>query len=157
MIIAGIDPGRRGAIVIVDTDSLEVVASHRMPYVDKGLDLWEIADIIASNSVNLAVVEKQQSMPKQGVKSCFTIGLGFGSLLGVLAALKVPFVTPSPSKWTRRALEGIPGDGKARNILACRRLFPHLDLTPGRVKRPHDGIADAALLAYYGMGQGRPE
>ena len=39
-----------------------------------------------------AVVERAQSMPKQGIAGAFNYGIGYGKILGVLAALDIPIV-----------------------------------------------------------------
>jgi hypothetical protein len=46
-------------------------------------------------------------------------------------------------------LRDIPGEGKARAIARAAQL-PGLNLTPGRRRKAHDGLADAACLALYG-------
>jgi hypothetical protein len=96
------------------------------------------------------VVERQQAWPKQGLSSTFTTGEGYGALVALATLSGGRLVTPRPAEWTKSALRGVPGEGKARNILAAQRMFPELDLCPGRRTKPCDGLADAALLTVYG-------
>jgi crossover junction endodeoxyribonuclease RuvC len=37
-----------------------------------------------------------------------------------------------------------------------RERWPTMNLTPGKLRVPHTGIADAACLAEYGMLRGKP-
>jgi hypothetical protein len=43
------------------------------------------------------------------------------------------------------------GQKKARSILEASAQVPGLPLTWGRKTKPHDGLADAALIATYGL------
>jgi hypothetical protein len=58
-------------------------------------------------------------------------------------------IEPTPQSWQRVILRDIPGEGKARSIARAAQL-PGLNLTPGRRRKAHDGLADAACLALYG-------
>jgi hypothetical protein len=51
----------------------------------------------------------------------------------------------------RDLLQGVAGDGKQRAISWARQACPGLDLTPGAMRKPHDGLADAACLALWGQ------
>jgi len=46
-------------------------------------------------------------------------------------------------------LKDVSGDGKGRSIYVASQRVPTLDLTPGSRRKPHDGLADAALIAEY--------
>jgi len=42
-------------------------------------------------------------------------------------------------------------DTKATSLIACKRLFPNVSLlATKRSKKPHDGLVDSLLIAYYG-------
>ena len=45
---------------------------------------------------------------------------------------------------------GMPGEGKLRSIRFALQMFPGIELTPQRCRKPKDGRADAACLAYWG-------
>jgi crossover junction endodeoxyribonuclease RuvC len=89
-------------------------------------------------------VEEAQSMPKQGVRSTFTTGLGFGAWLGILAALGIPYTRVRPTVW-KRAL-GL-GRDKEHCRLRAQQLFPLADLH----RKGDHGRAEALLLAWYGL------
>jgi len=89
------------------------------------------------------VIEESQSMPGQGVRSYFTIGLGFGVWLGILSALGLAYTRVRPAVWKRHL--GLTSDkGQAR--LRAQQLFAQADLR----LRKHHGRAEALLLAHYG-------
>ena len=150
MRIVGIDPGKRGALVAVDSSTLEITDYLFMPYDGAEVDARFVFDWVEDQSPNLVVLERQIAMPKQGRSSLFSLASGYGSLRAVLACLGVTYITPLPSSWTKLALAGVPGKGKDRNIAAAKRVFPLFDFSPGRKRVAHDGLADAAMLAYYG-------
>lgn len=157
-IYVGIDPGFTGGIAAIDEEN-RIVASHRMPVVEIGkskkwYDENRIREIISGLKDQaehiMAVIEQQHSFPKQGIVATGKLMCGYGFLRGLVVGLGIPYITPPSRTWTRQIYSGIIGEGKGRSILACERLFPDCDLTPGNLKKPHHGIADGFLLAYYG-------
>lgn len=107
---------------------------------------------IASSGDLLVVLEKQQAMPGQGVTSMFSTGRGFGLWEGMLVGMGLRYQIVHPRTWQKIMLRDVPGDNtKTRSILAAERLFPSVDLRKnGRCRTPHDGKADALLMAEYG-------
>jgi hypothetical protein len=89
-----------------------------------------------------AILEASQAMPGQGARSMFTVGLGYGVLLGVLTTLAIPYTRLWPHIW-KRAL-GLGKDQEQARLRAMQ-LFPTADL---RVTK-HHGRAESRLLAYY--------
>lgn len=109
-------------------------------------------------------LEKQHPMKKQGLTSTFSTGTGFGVLRGVLAGLQaagLPVVwTIVPARtWQRVMLAGLPKNksGKASSGLAaqvCADIWPDVSLLATRKSRkPHEGLADALVIAEYGRRQ----
>lgn len=150
----GIDPGLHGGIAVIGEDETPVQILP-MPVVEiKGknvLDLPKIRDILTRWKNDSVLIEKQQVMPAQGSVSGFTIGYGYGALVGLLVALKQPYEVIAAPVW-KRAL-GIPvgkatADRKGVAIAKVRALFPHVCLLASpRCKVYHDGMAEALLLA----------
>ena len=148
----GIDPGLSGAVAILD-DTGVLMALHDVPTltlrtsrgVKQEYDLPGLAHLLAPYAVPgvHVFIEESQPMPGQGVRSMFTIGVGFGLWLGVLAALAVPYSRIRPAMW-KRAM-GV-GKDKEQCRLRAQQLFPSADL---RLKK-HHGRAEALLLAYHG-------
>ena len=142
-VFIGIDPGKKGGIACIDTAQN---ISFTVPYSDKALiDLCSGAFNNGSDAV--CCLEKVGAMPGQGVVSMFSFGQSVGYIKGVLEAFRIPYQEITPQKWKREF--GLTSD-KAASAEVCRKLFPDVDLlaTP-KCKKPHDGMAEALLMAEY--------
>ena len=158
MIIIGIDPGMSGAIAAVDEKTHEILRVEDTPTFliakVREYDIVGMADLLRSISLgrpSRVVLEQAQAMPKQGVTSTFHFGRGYGIWLGILGTLQMPYRTVRPCEWTKTLFHGLPGKGKERSILFASRTFPGIELVPDGCRKPRDGRADAACLAYYGL------
>lgn len=145
--IIGIDPGKAGAIAYLTPEGS--AGAVEMPVSGKELDAHAISRLIFEQNPSLVVIEKAQAMPGQGVTSMFNYGKGFGMILGVCEALNVPYRLVTPQKWKKVVLDGTAKDKDAA-INFVRRAYPGVNLTPGRKRKPHDGMADAVCIAEYG-------
>ncbi|UJB69182.1 Holliday junction endonuclease [Acaryochloris sp. 'Moss Beach'] len=144
--LIALDPGLKGGIAISGSSP----TARPLPLAGKELDLVTLASWIEEAAPRLAVIEKVGAMPKQGVASTFKFGLGYGGLLGVCAALKVPVELVTPQRWKRTVLAGTSKD-KAAAIAYCRRAFPGIGLIQPGCRKPHDGMADALCLMAFGV------
>lgn len=98
-------------------------------------------------------------------------------LLSCQSATRFPIYEVSPATWQKVAWEGTPkvdgiavvdkktglikrdadgnmvfkADPKATSFAAASRRFPDMDFIPEGCRAPHDGVIDAALIAYYGF------
>ena len=145
--IVGIDPGQRGALASVCGDDVDILL---MPYIGKELDCRTVYTWLKSHDPDMVILERQIGMAAQGRTSIFSIAKAYGELRSIVEIIGCRYYTPLPSQWTKTALAGVPGDKKQRNILACHRAFPNVSLIFPRKRKPHDGAADALLLAEYG-------
>lgn len=146
MNIVGIDPGQSGGIALLNGTQAE---GDVMPVIGKEIDGHEVARVLTAARPDLVVIEKVSAMPKQGVTSTFNFGAGYGRLLGVCDALGIPYRLVTPQTWKKRVLAGTAKDKDAA-VAFVKRGFPMVELTPGKKRVPHDGIADAVCLAEYG-------
>ncbi len=155
MLIVGVDPGKSGAIVILG----EIAVPCTMPVLTaaKGrveYNLAAIRVILARDAIEHVFIEKLQPMPleKGGTIANYNRGAASHLLIGICVGLKIPFTLVAPQTWQKVMLAGTPGgDTKQRSILAAQRLFPTVSLLASeRCRKPHDGIADALLIAEYG-------
>lgn len=138
----GIDPGKNGGIAYIDTEYSNVETE---PYSDKILiDLCR--DVRTCEKV-ICCLEKVGSMPGQGVVSMFNFGHSVGYIKGVLESFRIPYQEISPQKWKQEF--GLSSK-KADSTDVCSKLFPNVSLlaTP-KSKKPHDGMAEALLMAEY--------
>lgn len=145
MIIIGIDPGLSGGIAIVENRN--VLATYKMPIVKCGtkreIDSQTLKDILETwrtlpNGTSI-VIEKVHAMPKQGVKSVFTFGRGFGIVEGLCVGVGIPYEFVIPQVW-QSILNGIDKTlKKKRSIVYCKGRYPSLEIT--------DGESDAICIA----------
>lgn len=160
----GIDPGISGAIVAANF-ATEEFHFHDMPVLKvstggknkKMIDACTIAGILSKYTRDQekgigrpsVFIESVNAMPGQGVTSMFNFGMGYGIILGVLAALQMGGTRVSPVRWKRYVLKDM-GKGKEASIVRAMELFPHVagNLVVGNKK--YDGRAEALLLSYYG-------
>lgn len=152
----GIDPGLKGGIAILKDDG-RIAAVHVMPVTDGEVDGRALVDLLREPCAFLAeaAVEAVHAMPGQGVSSMFTFGQGFGTILGVLAALGLAPVRVSPQRWKKDVL-GARFDhaDKQGAVDYCRDRWPDAALVPPRCRVAHSGIADALCLAAFAQRRG---
>jgi crossover junction endodeoxyribonuclease RuvC len=139
----GIDPGKSGAMALISSEGEGMVMDYPgdVTLAADFLQGWKI-----EYDIRLVALEAVHALPKQGVKSTFSLGRYFGAWEGILAAFGIPHVLVSPREWQKGVVK--PSDGpnpKARSLTVARRLFPGVDLSH---KKDH-GKADALLLAYW--------
>ena len=157
--VAAVDPGLDGFFCTLTEEGSITTTQMPVLYTGKGkkrsYDVQGIVNIFLDfkkQNIDLVVIEKQQSMPGQGVASSFTIGFGFGILEMACAALQIPYTIVHPRTWKGVMCKDIAGEPKAKSIIATKRLFPTVDLKKtARCTTEHDGKADALLLAWYGL------
>ena len=143
MVYIGIDPGKSGAMAIINRTATGVDV-RLVPFDEQ--EYKNVARIASDVAVG-CVVERVTAMPKQGVTSMFNFGVNFGFIQGLLTAYGIPFELVSPAKWKREF--GVTSD-KNTSIAVAQRLFPDVSLLrTERCKKPDDGIAEALLMAEY--------
>jgi hypothetical protein len=134
--ILGIDPGVTGGIAFLYSDGIE---AFDIPTVDGSVDVDTLARLVRERAPRLAIIEKAQAMPKQGVVSVFRYGTAYGALCAI-----IPTRIVSPRKWKNHF--GLDADKEKSRALAIQ-LWPGTGLFER--KRDH-GRSEAALLAKYG-------
>tara|TARA_R110002020_G_scaffold245888_1_gene459605 strand:+ start:608 stop:1132 length:525 start_codon:yes stop_codon:yes gene_type:complete len=165
-IVIGIDPGKTGGAVALDMNGkpIEWIAANHPDegytvkatggalYIPTAMALW-VYDLTVAYDVVLAVTERQQCRPLEGRSSILKTGYGWGLWVGILAALRVPYVVEPPGVWTRAVFGSMPKgtDRKSRAITTAQARVPDLPLTWGRKTKPHDGLADACCMALRGL------
>lgn len=154
--IIAVDPGFKGGIACLR--GAEIVFLKKMPVIrgvgrKTEIDAAEVVKLFESvKELNPAVyLEKVgaysiQGRPQGGV-GMFNYGKGFGILIGITTALKMPVTFVTPNRWKK--LLDVTAD-KGSSVLRAKQLFPDVDLKPGRSLRDHDGLAEALLIAVYG-------
>lgn len=148
MICIGIDPGKNGGYAIINIEELARSSVTVRPMDEKSFveDMHFISEAFSPSEMRCCL-EKVGAMPGQGVTSMFTFGTGYGFLQGVLTAYGIPYQLVPPQTWKKAfTLNSV----KQTSIEVCQRLFPNVSLyRTGRCTKPHDGMAEALLMAEY--------
>jgi len=154
MLTLGVDPGLTGALALLDSDGmpefvadLPVIRDRSLAWIDGGALQSMLLEVLHGRPCR-AVVERVSAMPRQGVASVFTFGVGLGSILGTLQTLRLPLEFVTPATW-KRAL-GLSSD-KRESLDKARLLFPCAELHLAK----HDGRAEALLLAHFAQTRRR--
>lgn len=159
MIIGSLDPGKTGALVVLFEDGSVFV--ERVPLIKRkdkksvpDYPLWarSWSSSISFNAPDVWVFEHVQARPGQGVVSMFSFGKVYGFAMGVtMTASPAPVHYTTPSVWKARM--GLVGFDKSRSITLGLELVPSIKPElerKGTTSEVRHGIAEAALLAYYG-------
>lgn len=153
----GIDPGKDGCLAILGYRETPILVPFSETEYANQLRRFDFCRTEAEKDLEaimhvpktgvFCVVEHVNAMPGQGVTSCFSFGRNFGFILGLLTAFRIPYELVRPQKWKR---EFSCTSDKNTSIEVAQRLFPDVDLrrTP-QCRKPHDGVAEALLMAEY--------
>lgn len=144
MTYIGIDPGKGGALAVLNEDGSSII----YPFSVEGYREI-LADYSTENFKCRAkcCLEHVGAAPKQGVVSMFHFGENFGFIQGLLTAYDIPYELVRPQKWKREF--SITAD-KNMAIDVCKRLFPNANLKrTNRCKKDDDNMAEALLMAEY--------
>ncbi len=138
----GIDPGVKGGAAVVSPNGIPLDTIKFEPSTEK--DISNFFKEWAQRKGMLCVLEVAQYMAKggkkQGAKSAFTSGKGYGFLRGQLHAHDIRFIDCRPQKW-QTALGCLTGGDKKITKAKAQQLFPQIEIV--------HAIADALLLAWY--------
>lgn len=168
MIWLGIDPGKHGAIAVIDGSD---VCIHPIPLITatkgKGRDEYDlvgIRDLIedlaqrvsrhpANRESIFVTVERSQAFPAKmrGGIANYHRGVARG-WEWMLVALRIPYQLVAPATWMRLMHAGTPGqDTKQRSKIAAQRLFPEVNLKRTDRSRVVDhNLCEALLIAEFG-------
>jgi len=147
----GLDPGKSGAIALIDDDTGEVLIHKWSPVRMENIQFLESAKN-EYDRIN-AVIEKVNAWPGQGVSSSFKFGQAFGEQLMALSAARIGFEECTPGKW-QRDLNLIEKDrsGKKKKVSKTehkRNLFNRAKELMPDAKGLTLRTADAVLLAIW--------
>lgn len=152
MISFGIDVGKKGGFCLMIEGQIEYV--RPMPVIGNELSIHVIDAIISAVPDSAHVfIEKVSSMPGQGVVSMFSFGRCLGIIEGIVASNGHRQSFVRPQEWQKEIFKGETREAntKLTALKVAKRLFPKESfLATSRSVKPHDGMVDAALIAYYG-------
>lgn len=148
MRIVGIDPGKTGAVALINGQDFVSVAD--MPVVRVGkkeiVSAPALAALIRSLEPDMVVVEQVSSRPGEGVASAFQFGRGYGVIIGVAAALGLRLEYATPPAWKSLFHLNRKDKDEARHVVQSR--FP--DRADLFSRKMDVGRADAVLIGIYG-------
>lgn len=156
MKIIGVDPGKSGGICLFDGEELKSVMTMPIYEQENGkdtIDFKKVSEYFKSIKPDKVYIEKVGAMKAQGVSSMFNFGFTTGGLHGICAALEITLITVTPQKWKKYILnEKYDHVEKEGTILFCQDMFPKVNLlATARSKVPHNGMADAIAIGYFGI------
>ena len=167
LIYIGIDPGKKGALALINGECASV---EPIPIIQGGKRARDEYDLVAirdwllkckelSKRVSpglilmLVTVEKSQPLPPKfgGGISNYHRGCSTG-WAWMLTGLGIRFQLPPSRQWQKVMHLGTSGDDtKQKSIVAAQRLFPDVSLRrTEKCRKLDDGLADALLLAEFG-------
>ena len=143
--IVGVDPGITGALAVHIDGRLTAISD--MPVYDGRTDAKALRDILEVWGPDCVFVEHTQPMPKNGVIASFSLGQNTGIILGVLGAMRHPYVRVRPQAWKSKMSVSRKDKNAIRGIV--RELYPqHAHM----FKRVMDhNRAEAVLISRYGV------
>lgn len=157
--ILGIDPGLSGGWALIDGSARLLDAgnfpTHQTRKNGKAstqLDGLALADVLGACRATDAFVEVVSSRPRQAGQ--FQFGINCGLLHGILHAHGIPFELVAPALWKgifgiKRSEDETKAEKKTDARLIAASLYPTHAHMFARVK--DDGVAEAALIALYGL------
>lgn len=170
VLVAGIDPGKTGGIAVLRADLVvpRIEAVWRMPTLhDRDID-WEMVwSILTKSGISYVCLEKVNAFRKAGATGSFEFGGAYYGMWAQIVASQIPRERVTPDDWQRVAWQGVTkrkktkkgkdgkdvqaNDTKNISLAAAQNLFAgQADLfIPPRCSTTHDGVVDAALIAYY--------
>lgn len=151
----GIDNGLQGGIVVLNEKG-NIVSTHFMPIIhlekteyDVFIIVKLLKDINKTYPENKVFLEKAHVRPIQGIRAAFTTGYGLGMMQAILTSLNMGYEVVNPTVWMKTVFEGnYNKENKKYSTIFSQRKWPETDWRLG--KNIHDGITDAACIAYYG-------
>ena len=140
MIYLGIDPGKGGGISFIKETG--IASAFKCPETP-----IEIVKLIKKETKGFrkkrAMIEKVHSMPRDGVVSAFTFGCNYGTWLGILSAMNIPFDKVRPQQW-QKFYGKLPKEKKSRKHKLKDMAY---ELYPGAKNTL--ATADAILIGHY--------
>lgn len=140
MTYIGIDPGKSGAMAVINEYVTKVIPFNPRSYINELNTVSYVGSCVCC-------LEHVSAMPGQGVTSMFNFGMNFGWIQGVLDAFGISYELVRPQKWKKEF--SITGD-KNSSIAVCKRLFPNVSLLrTEKCRKEDDNMAEAMLMAEY--------
>jgi hypothetical protein len=151
----GADVGISGALAVIECpigaaprliDAIDVPIVGSKGKAAERVDVAAVHTFIAQHKPARAIVERAQSMPRQGVASTFKYARAVGTLEAAIILSQIPIEYVSPVVWKRHFK--LPGGDKEAARQRALELFPAAHALLARRKDHNRG--EAMLIALYG-------
>lgn len=109
-----------------------------------------VESLVSYGPITMAVVEFVSARPGQSAPAMWRFGVGYGKVLGVLGALRVPVYDVTPSKWKKDM--GLTSDKEKSRQRALQEWPGKSDLFK---RKKDEGRAEAALIGLWWVRKGR--
>ncbi len=144
----GIDPGVKGGMVVLDPHG-GIIDAIVMPEPE---ELRRMFRYFYWDDQPFITLEEPSPDPKWGAIQAWRFAYGIGRLEGIFN----PQLMVNPRTWQakvwRKDLISGKLTGKQKSLITAKAIWPNADFRASkRCKIPHDGMVDAALIAYYGL------
>lgn len=145
----GIDPGKLGAYVILDSQGDILLKGKYSDWKSMHDALVSVVD----PSQIFAVLEQVAGRAKNGTKNAFSFGGNYGGWECFLQLLEIRYKVVTPQKWQTAILGKFPaGESKKRAAVYCKRKYGAAELLRSdKCHKPDDGIVDALCIAEYAL------
>jgi hypothetical protein len=155
MIIAGIDPGKNGGIVILN-DSEETKDAPMAQMYKCPRSTVEMSSILRSarntawiqEDKIVVAIEKVWAFPTDARSAAFKFGVNYGQWLGIIGSLNLPYMEVIPKVWMS-SYDPVPKDKKERKQYlkdTCITMYKDMFLYDKNITY---AVSDAALIALW--------
>ena len=155
MIVAGIDPGKNGGIVILN-DSEETKDAPMAQMYKCPRSTVEMSSILRSarntawvqQDKIVVAIEKVWAFPTDARSAAFKFGVNYGQWLGIIGSLNLPYMEVPPKVWMS-SYDPVPKDKKERKQYlkdTCITMYKDMFLYDKNVTY---AVSDAALIALW--------
>lgn len=144
----GIDPGKRGAIAVLNQSGNLIAAIH-MPRLIGFCGL--LSRLVIDHRVRVFIEKAQVMANGEGSVSMFNYGRHYGTLIGAMEAHGIAYAEVPPQEWTKAmhaSIEGVTAKEKSRTFVETQGIADRF--IPEGCRVPHDGMVDAYLIGLYG-------
>lgn len=140
----GIDPGKSGAIAVVEDNFVVEIQNFDLLTYKMVLQKY----VLTKDKDTYAIfIEDVHAMPNQGVTSTFHFGENFGQICGLIMGLGLKYEKVTPQMWKK---ELRVTHNKQTSINRALELYPSAPLLRTKLSRtPDNNRAEALLISHY--------
>lgn len=154
MIISGIDPGLKGAIVTIDNKTNEGWIYCLTYTSNKVLAAHKLEAFLKQVRPSRIYLEKNTGRKGWASSASYSMGNYWGQLRYAIARLELSCTEVTPRSWQNELHQGLAHiNAKDRSKASYQSLFPGLIPKLKNQRNLHDGVIDALLICAYGFSR----